>query len=47
MEINGVDLFVAEYGAATAPPLLFIHGHGGGYPTTSTFRPSYWRRASG
>ncbi|MEU0093544.1 alpha/beta hydrolase [Kribbella sp. NPDC006257] len=31
MEINGVNLFVAEYGAATAPPLLFIHGHGGGY----------------
>lgn len=31
MEINGVKLFVAEYGAAAAPPLLFIHGHGGGY----------------
>jgi proline iminopeptidase len=26
-----VKLFVAEYGAADAPPLLFIHGHGGGY----------------
>jgi proline iminopeptidase len=26
-----VKLFVAEYGDAGAPPLLFIHGHGGGY----------------
>lgn len=26
-----MKLFVAEYGAADAPPLLFIHGHGGGY----------------
>jgi len=25
-----VKLFVAEYGDAGAPPLLFIHGHGGG-----------------
>ncbi|WP_350276810.1 alpha/beta hydrolase [Kribbella sp. HUAS MG21] len=24
-------LYVAEYGAADAPALLFIHGHGGGY----------------
>ena len=26
-----MNLFVAEYGAADAVPLLFIHGHGGGY----------------
>ena len=26
-----MKLFVAEYGAPDAPPLLFIHGHGGGY----------------
>lgn len=26
-----MKLFVAEYGDAGAPPLLFIHGHGGGY----------------
>jgi proline iminopeptidase len=31
MQINGVSLFVAEYGPAEGPPLLFIHGHGGGY----------------
>ena len=31
VEINGVNLFVTEYGAAEAPPLLLIHGHGGGY----------------
>jgi proline iminopeptidase len=26
-----MKLFVAEYGEIGAPPLLFIHGHGGGY----------------
>jgi proline iminopeptidase len=26
-----MKLFVASYGSADAPPLLFIHGHGGGY----------------
>lgn len=26
-----MKLHVAEYGAVDAPPLLFIHGHGGGY----------------
>lgn len=30
-EINGVNLFMVEYGPTEGPPLLFIHGHGGGY----------------
>ncbi|TCC17039.1 alpha/beta fold hydrolase [Kribbella speibonae] len=33
-----MKVFVAEYGAADAPPLLFIHGHGGGY---------HWQRCQG
>ncbi|GAA0626087.1 alpha/beta hydrolase [Kribbella sandramycini] len=34
MEINGTNLYVAQYGVADSPPVLFIHGHGGGYHWT-------------
>ncbi|GAA1702847.1 alpha/beta hydrolase [Kribbella yunnanensis] len=34
MKVNGTNLYVSEYGSADSPPLLFIHGHGGGYHWT-------------
>ncbi|WP_405058139.1 alpha/beta hydrolase [Kribbella sp. NBC_01505] len=34
MKVNGTNLYVASYGSVESPPLLFIHGHGGGYHWT-------------
>ncbi|MFB6722491.1 alpha/beta fold hydrolase [Kribbella sp. NPDC056345] len=34
MKINGTNLYVDQYGDPGSQPLLFIHGHGGGYHWT-------------